>query len=126
MRKVGLDRYPSAPTADWQTTTFKFTKNAYRTGAGINNAMYCLGTATDTYVLVAQSRSGKYFMAKNGSVQDVATLGAYNIADYACQQAAGVNWVGGAGTSSVHGYNGSGNPTYYTDGWYNNWPWSAA
>ena len=50
--------YPTVLTADMG---IKFSKSAYGQDSQTDNARYCINTTTDQYIIVANSKAGKYF-----------------------------------------------------------------
>jgi len=62
LQRVDLGTYPATLT---QSMGIKATKSAYGTDAQGANFRYCLNSSTDSYVLLANSKSGKYFMTLN-------------------------------------------------------------
>lgn len=64
--KIDNGTYPAA--GDFTAALgLKFTKQAYGTDTQGRNVRYCINSSTDTYVLVANSKSGNYFMAQPGA-----------------------------------------------------------
>lgn len=71
IQKATDGQYPSTLTA---SMGIKVSKSAYGVDFQGYNFRYCLNPATDSYVLLANSKSGKYFMTINsGAVQETAS-----------------------------------------------------
>ncbi len=74
--KVDADRYPSTLTA---AMDLSFSKSAYGSDSQNRNIRYCYNSSTDTYVLVANSKSGNYFKAQNSTVEETASTYGYGV-----------------------------------------------
>lgn len=76
IQKVDIGRYPSILTS---AMGFKFSKNAYGLDFQNYNVRYCYNVANDSYILIANSKSGNYFKAQNSTVQSTASNYGYNV-----------------------------------------------
>jgi len=95
--------YPSIPTA---AMNLKFSKGSYGMDNRSRNLEYCYNSTTDTYILMANSKSGNYFKAVNGKVSATAAASGYGI----CSQ------IGLASTNPNYpdGFYDSNNPKWAT------------
>lgn len=69
MVKVDSGTYPTTLT---NTMGFSFSKGAYGLDAQSRNVRYCYNSSTDSYILMASSKSGNYFKAQNSIVSSTA------------------------------------------------------
>lgn len=70
IQKVNDGTYPATLTS---AMGFKFSKGSYGQDAQGRNARYCYNSSTDSYILMANSKSGNYFKAQNSIVQSTAS-----------------------------------------------------
>jgi len=106
IQKADLGTYPATLTS---TMGFKFSKNAYGRDAQNLNVRYCYNSANDTYVLMANSKSGNYFKVQNSVVQ-AAVNGTYGYSICSLLGLSNTN-------PSQNGYYSAGSPQW--DAWTN-------
>lgn len=63
--KADTGTYPATLTA---TMGFSFSKNSYGRDFQDRNIRYCYNSATDSYILMANSKSGTYYKVQNSVV----------------------------------------------------------
>lgn len=73
IQKADTGTYPATLTP---AMGFKFSRSSYGQDFQNRNARYCYNSATDSYVLMANSKSGNYFKVQNSVIQ-TATTGTY-------------------------------------------------
>src|SRR5690606_31007093 len=76
LQKADLGTYPSSLTS---SMGFKFSKGSYGVDAQNRNLGYCYNSATDSYVLMANSTSGQYFQLHNGTITERTSTYGYGI-----------------------------------------------
>lgn len=74
--KVDSGTYPATLTS---ATGFSFSKGAYGLDAQNRNVRYCYNSSTDSYILMANSKSGNYFKAQNSTVSSTAATYGYGV-----------------------------------------------
>jgi general secretion pathway protein G len=73
--KVDNETYPAAGDIT-ASLGLRFAKQAYGTDFQGRNVRYCINSSTGEYVLVANSKSGNYYLVKPGAVVE-ATVSTY-------------------------------------------------
>lgn len=82
MYKAENGTYPSSG-AFTSSLGIKFTRTAYGADTQGGNARYCLNPTTDAYVLLANSKSGNYFMVgSNTSVTSTAATYGWGVCSH--------------------------------------------
>lgn len=70
MQKADLGAYPATLTS---AMGFTFSRGSYGLDFQNYNVRYCYNSSNDSYILMANSKSGNYFKAQNGIVQSTAS-----------------------------------------------------
>lgn len=100
--KVDSGTYPTTLTS---AMGFSFSKGAYGLDAQSRNVRYCYNSSTDSYILMASSKSGNYFKAQNSIISSTAGTYGWGV----CSQ------IGLASTNpSQDGFYTSANPQWAT------------
>ena len=82
--KADTGSYPSSLTA---LMGFSFSKNVYGQDFQLRNARYCVNLATDSYILLVNTRAGNYFKAQNSAISSTASTYGWGV----CSQIGLVN-----------------------------------
>ncbi len=76
IQKVDIGRYPSILTS---AMGFKFSKGAYGQDYQSYNVRYCYNVTNDSYILMANSKSGNYYKVLNGKVSSSTSVYGWDI-----------------------------------------------
>ena len=82
--KADAGTYPTTLTT---AMGFSFSKGSYGQDAQNRNIRYCYNNASDSYILMANSKSGNYYKAQNSTVSSTASTYGYGV----CSQIGLVN-----------------------------------
>lgn len=100
LQRVDLGKYPSTLTT---AMGFHFSKGSYGEDSRQKNISYCYNSATDTYILLAASKSGHYYEIINDNMQPTDATTGWGV----CGQ------IGLTNTNpSQYGYNESASPMW--------------
>jgi prepilin-type N-terminal cleavage/methylation domain-containing protein len=81
LHKVDNGSYPTAAAIN-AMQGLKFTKAAYGIDTQGSNARYCINTAVDNYVMMSNSKSGKYYVAQPTGVRSVGATYGWGVCQY--------------------------------------------
>ncbi len=84
MARADTGTYPTTLTS---AMGFSFSKGSYGQDYQGRNTRYCYNSATDSYILMANSKSGNYFKVQNGAISATASTYGYGV----CSQIGLVN-----------------------------------
>ena len=109
-KKIELQRVDAGvyPTTLTSAMGFHFSKGSYGADNQGKNVRYCYNSDTDTYILMANSKSGNYYEVINGNMQSTAAASGWGV----CSQIGLVNK-----NPSSNGYNEANDPQW--DAWTN-------